>query len=119
LREISVGSRRFQLAASPRETSWTAHAVLVPDGERFGPECEGATEDAAIDRLTGWLQWQHAHAEALRALQEAERTYHRVVTAGAFERPDGTQPAARREALAAVETARVRLDGLRAVWSED
>jgi hypothetical protein len=97
-----------------------ARAVLVPGGERFGPDCAGSTEDAAIDRLTGWLEWQHAHAEALRALQNAERNYHRVVAAGAFERPHGRdQLAARREALAAVETARVRLDGLRAVGTED
>jgi hypothetical protein len=120
LREISVGSRRFLLAASPRETSWSAQAVSVPGGERFGPECAGATEDAAIERLTGWLEWQHAHAEALRALQDAERIYHRVVTASAFEHPlDAAVPAARREALAAIEAARVRLDGIRAVWSDD
>jgi hypothetical protein len=93
------------------------------------------------DPHDAWLEWQRDHAEALAALQEAQRAYHRTVVerALASRRPsavasqppaaDGQQPAADgsssnagpvtavvnvQQALDAVDAARVKLDAVRA-----
>jgi hypothetical protein len=82
------------------------------------------------DPPNGWLAWQHDHAEALAALQEAQRAYHRTVVERALasrRQPVGSllsavdspgskeTPAANvRQALDAVDAARVRLDAVRA-----
>ena len=60
-----------------------------------------------------WLQWQHEHAEALRALQEAQRVYHRTVSGHAFA-GDGAANDATKEALRVLDHARVLLDEVRA-----
>ena len=63
-----------------------------------------------------WLDWQREHAEALAALQEAQRAYHRTMAGRAF----ATQAAnvspgeIQKEALDALEAARLRLDEVRA-----
>lgn len=63
-----------------------------------------------------WFGWQHEHAEALAALQEAQRAYHRTIAGSAFStRGDERLPSdVQRETLEALEAARVRLDRIRA-----
>jgi hypothetical protein len=120
MKEVVIGARRYQIVASARDGSWIAHALVPETGQRFGIECLGATEDAAIDRLAVWLEWQDAHADALKALQEAEHAYHRIVTGTAFaEGEPGASAVAQREALGAVEAFRIRLDDVRARQPRD
>ena len=61
------------------------------------------------ERNDVWLAWQRDHAEALAALQEAQRAYHRTVVERALAKATNVQ-----EALNAVDAARVRLDAVRA-----
>ena len=63
-----------------------------------------------------WLEWQREHAAALEALQQAQRAYHRTIAGSAFASPtEGPSPVElQKESLDAVETARVRLDDVRA-----
>ena len=93
-----------------------AHAVREDTGDPFGIECAADTEQAVIEGLTRWLDWQRDHAAALDALQQAERAYHRTVSGSAFTSPTEGPTAVeiQRDALAAVETARIRLDNIRA-----
>jgi hypothetical protein len=62
-----------------------------------------------------WLEWQHEHAAALEALQQAQRAYHRTIAGSAFasaaEGPSAIE--LQKESLDAVEAARVRLDEVR------
>lgn len=62
-----------------------------------------------------WLAWQREHAEALAALQEAQRAYHRTVAGNAFANPTvGSTPVdPQKESLSALEAARQRLDEVR------
>ena len=57
-----------------------------------------------------------AHMAALAALQEAERDYHRTIAGSAFTAPaEGPSPVEmQKDSLKAVETARLRLDDVRA-----
>jgi hypothetical protein len=113
--EISIGDHRFRIIAVGREADWLAHAERVDTGDRFGIECAGATEDAAVAGVTRWLEWQHEHAVALEALQQAERAYHRTIAGSAFANPtEGPTPLElQKESLDAVEAARLRLDDIR------
>src|SRR5262245_48729511 len=115
MRDIVVGERRFRIVAAEREGQWLAHAVREDNGDLFGIECAGATEAAAIDRLTRWLEWQQEHAAALEALQQAERAYHRTIAGSAFVSPSEGPSALelQKASLNAVEAARVRLDDIR------
>jgi hypothetical protein len=99
-----------------RDGRWVAHAVRDDTGHPFGIECAGATEREAIEQLTRWLEWQSEHAAALDALQQAERVYHRTIAGSAFASPvEGPTPLElQRDALVAVEAARVQLDVIRA-----
>jgi hypothetical protein len=99
-----------------REGRWLAHAVDDETGRPLGIECAGSTEQGAGDRLTQWLRWQKEHADALEALQQAQRSYHRTIAGSAFANPmEGpTAVELQRDALEAVEAARVRLDEVRA-----
>lgn len=101
---------------SLRDGVWTAHAEHQATGDRFGIDCAGPTEEAAKDRLIRWLTWQHTHSEALEALQSAQRTYHRALADGAFGHGSDESFAddVRRQSLAEIETARARLDDVRA-----
>jgi hypothetical protein len=116
VREIRVGDRQYRLVAVERDGGWTARAESVATGERFGIECAGQTDTAAIERLLQWLTWQHEHASALEALQEAERAYHRTIAGSAFASPiEGpTAIELQKEAFKRVEAARERLDEIRA-----
>ncbi len=58
---------------------------------------------------TDWLRWQKEHTDALSALQDAQRHYHRAVSDGAFS----TGGASTSEALGAMDAARMRLDEIR------
>jgi hypothetical protein len=97
-----------------------AHAVREDTGDPFGIECAGDTAHDAIERLTRWLDWQGDHAAALDALQQAERAYHRTVSGSAFTSPTEGPTAVeiQRDALAAVERARMKLDSVRALKPE-
>ncbi len=61
-----------------------------------------------------WIRWQRAHADALRALQDAQRVYHRTLWGGAFAGEGSAAVDSRNDALLAVDLARVRLDEVRA-----
>jgi hypothetical protein len=62
-----------------------------------------------------WQEWQREHAAALEALQQAQRAYHRVIAGSAFASPtEGPTPIElQKDALDALEAARVRLDEIR------
>src|SRR5262245_37365299 len=94
---------------------WVAYAVREDTGDPFGIEWTADTEQAAIEGLTRWLDWQRDHVAALDALQQAERAYHRTVSGSAFTSPTEGPTAVeiQRDALAAVERARLKLDGVR------
>jgi len=63
-----------------------------------------------------WKAWQREHTQALAALQEAQRAYHRTIAGSAFASPTEGASAIemQKESLDAVEAARVRLDEVRA-----
>jgi hypothetical protein len=113
---VTVGAITYRLTAAAREGQWLAHAERTDTGERFGIDCAGGTESDALERLAQWLDWQHEHAAALEALQQAERGYHRTIAGSAFANPtEGPTPIElQQEALHAVEAARLRLDEVRA-----
>src|SRR5580765_680397 len=106
----------MKIVCAEREGRWVAHAVREDTGDPFGIECAGDTEREAIEGLTRWLDWQRDHATALDALQQSERAYHRAVSGSAFTSPTEGPSAVeiQRDALAAVERARVQLDSIRA-----
>ena len=106
---------RCRVICDQRDGQWLARAVREDTGDPFGVELAGATRDEAIERLTRWLDWQRDHAAALDALQRAERAYHRTVSGSAFTSPTEGPTAVeiQRDALAAVERARITLDGIR------
>jgi hypothetical protein len=115
-RDVTIGDVTYRLHALARDGEWVAHAEASSTGDRFGIECVGTTRDAAIGRLTVWLTWQTEHAAALDALQRAERAYHRSAGERASTtRSDGsTAIDVRHESLEDIDTARVRLDEVRA-----
>lgn len=116
MKDLTVGDRTYRLVAVGHGSEWIAHAERVDTGDRFGIECSGQTEAAAVDRLAAWLIWQQEHAAALDSLQQAERAYHRTIAGSAFANPtEGPTPIElQRESMEAVEAARVRLDDVRA-----
>jgi hypothetical protein len=116
---MALGDLRYRLIATERDGRWLARAERGPSGDVFGTECAGATEAQAVNRLTRWLAWQHGHAEALAALQETERAYHRTIAGSAFAVPgEGAPHVDRQAALDAVDAARRRLDAVRASQPE-
>ena len=115
VRELSIGEKRYRIDAVERDGRWIARAVHVETGDPFGIECAGETKGAAIERLARWLDWQHEHAAALEALQQAERAYHRTIAGSVFANPTEGPTAIelQKDSLELVEAARVRLDELR------
>jgi siderophore synthetase component len=113
--KTTIGDTTFTLEATERDGRWQARATRDDNGDPFGIECAGATETEALDRLTTWLEWQRDHTEALEALQQAERAYHRTIAGSAFasstEGPTAIEM--QKESLDAVEAARVHLDEVR------
>jgi hypothetical protein len=116
MKEIAIGSVRYRIFANNREGQWFARAQRTDSGDRFGIECTGASSDEAIERMARWLEWQHEHAAALDDLQRAEHAYHRTIAGSAFVGPTEGPSAAemQKDALDAVESARLRLDEVRA-----
>ena|SRR5438874_1754660 len=116
MKEISVGPIRYRLAATERDGQFVARAERADTGDRFGIECAGASVDEAEGRLSRWLEWQYEHAAALEDLQRAEHAYHRTIAGSAFASPTEGPSALemQKESLEAVETARLRLDEIRA-----
>ena len=114
--EVRIAGRRYRIEAVEQSGAWLAHAERVDTGDAFGPEHAGATAREAVERLTGWLGWQAEHSAALEALQQAERAYHRAITGSAFVGPFKGPGAieTHKEALGQVESARTRLDQVRA-----
>ena len=111
----TTGEAGLQIRTRLSGDTWTAWAERE-DGSRFGLECAAPTEAEAAARLTTWLEWQREHADALTALQQAERDYHRTIAGSAFADPaEGPSPVEMQQAgLKAVEAARLRLDEVRA-----
>jgi hypothetical protein len=111
----TIGTTTFTLTAVERDGRWLARATRDDTGDPFGIECAGADEAEALTRLTNWLRWQREHTDALEALQQAERAYHRTIAGSAFasstEGPTAIEM--QKESLDAVEAARVRLDEIR------
>ena len=114
-KEISLGDERYRIRSLSRESGWVAFAERSDTGDRFGIDCVAPSEAEAVDRLVEWLDWQHEHAAALEALQQAERAYHRALAGSAFANPteDPTPVELQRESLDALEAARLRLDDVR------
>jgi hypothetical protein len=115
MKEIAIGDRSYRIHAIQKDGQWIAHAERSDTGERFGPDCAGTTAEQAIERVAGWLDWQHEHAAALEALQQAERAYHRTIAGSAFANPSEGPTAIelQKESLDQVEAARRRLDEIR------
>jgi hypothetical protein len=114
--EVTIGETRYLLNVEMRAGRAVAWAANAATRERFGMECSGDTESAAIERLKRWLTWQAEHAAALEALQLAEQSYYRTLAGSAFV-DTGEGPSAielHKESLEHVEAARVRLDEIRA-----
>lgn len=114
--EITVDDVRYRLRAERRENEWAAYAERLDTGDRFGVGIVDVTADQAIDRLARWLRWQHEHAQALTALQEAEHAYHRAIAGSAFlsTLEDPTPTEVQKESLEALTAARLYLDEVRA-----
>jgi len=106
----------LRIVCDERGGQWIARAEREDNGDPFGIECAGVTEDDARGRLQRWLAWQSEHAAALNDLQQAERAYHRTIAGSAFANPSEGPSAIemQKESLAAVEAARMRLDDIRA-----
>jgi hypothetical protein len=106
----------YRIVCVERDGQWIAHAERPDTGDPFGIEWGGPTREAATTRLTTWLSWQAEHADALEALQQAERAYHRTIAGSAFASPTEGPSAIemQKESLEALEAARVRLDEVRA-----
>jgi hypothetical protein len=107
---------KYLVRAIERDGRWVAHAERADNGDRFGIECSGSSQQEAVSRMQSWLDWQAEHAAALEALQTAENAYHRTIAGSAFaspmEGPSATEM--QKESLEAVEAARLRLDEVRA-----
>ena len=114
--EVAIGGRTYRIRAERRGTEWTAHAERTDDGDRHGVEYTAPSEAEATQHVVAWLEWQHEHAIALEALQQAERAYHRTIAGSAFASPlEGpTAIELQKESLEEVERARDRLDEVRA-----
>jgi hypothetical protein len=112
---VVIDGISFLVEVVERDGRWTAAARREDSGDRYGPSVSAATPDEASSQLIGWIDWQREHASALEALQAAEAAYQRIVASSAFYAgPDGSpSPELRRDALARVDEARVRLDEVR------
>jgi uncharacterized protein (DUF1684 family) len=112
--ELTVGAATYRLVTVESDGQFTACAVRIDTNERFGIETVAAHPEDAQHRLAEWLQWQHEHTQALEALQQAERTYHRAIAGAAFATPEDDSTAAARLSLDSVNAARAQLDEVRA-----
>ena len=114
LMELTIGDRRYVLHVEQRAGGWVAHAQRPQDGARVSADWTGKSKDDVVWRLSRWLTWQVEHEVTLEALQEAERTYHRLIAGAAFSGVESEGAGLQQEALEAVDAARTRLDEVRA-----
>ena len=113
--ELTIGRVTYRLVTTERNGQWTAHALRAESGERFGIDAAAETEHDATGRLVRWLEWQHDHTQALDALQQAERVYHRARADAAFAVSAGPQaPGGSKASLDVVDAIRAQLDDVRA-----
>ena len=106
---------KFVVKTMERAGQWIAYAERADNGDRFGIDVSGATQQEAAERLQRWLDWQVEHTAALEALQAAENAYHRTIAGSAFAGAEGPSPTEmQKESLDALESARIRLDEVRA-----
>jgi len=112
---MRLGDAVLRIRTRRLDDSWMAFAERAATGDRFGIEITDADENEATRRLTEWLTWQDEHARALAELQDAERAYHRAVSAAAFPgtAEDPSPAELQRESLEAVDAARGHLDEVR------
>jgi len=116
MKTVTIGALTYRIAVTERDGQWIARAERVDTGDRFGVECTGASPEDAAGGVERWLEWQHDHAAALEDLQRAEHAYHRTIAGSAFASPTEGPSALemQKESLEAVESARIRLDEIRA-----
>jgi len=112
--ELTIGPATYRIVTVERDGQFTAHAVRIDTNERFGIETIAAAPEDAQHRLAEWLEWQHEHTQALEALQQAERNYHRAMAGAAFATPEDDSTEAARLSLESVNAARAQLDDVRA-----
>ena len=112
---VIVGDATFRIAARRHEGQWIAYAEREDSGERVGPLFAGEEEGELTRRVAAWLEWQHEHAAALAALQDAERAYQRSIAGSAFASAteDPLPIEIQKESLLRLEEARLRLDEIR------
>jgi len=108
---ICVGERTFVLVLREQGGQWTAEARQAGNGAPAAPPFVAGTAEEATARVTRWLEWQQEHTGALERLQDAERTYHRLVTGNAFGSAELSD--LQRDALQQLEEARRSLDAVR------
>jgi hypothetical protein len=112
--ELTLGSTTYHVISAQRADGFVAYAQRADNNERFGIETAGATADEAESRLAQWLEWQYEHTQALDALQEAERQYHRAMAGAAFASSADAAAGKSRASLESVNAARLHLDEVRA-----
>ncbi len=108
---VTVGSRTFVLEVREQGGQWTVEPRHAGSGTPAGPPVVAPTAEDATARAMRWLEWQQEHAGALERLQDAERTYHRLVTGNAFGSAELSE--LQRDALQQLEQARQTLDAVR------
>jgi hypothetical protein len=115
VKTLTIGTDEYRLVASERDGQWVAVAERAGTGERFGIECAGASEAAAVWSLCHSSQRASRSTAALAALQQAEHAYHRTIAGSAFASPTEGPSAVelQKESVEQVEEARVRLDDIR------
>lgn len=112
--DLTIASTLYDLGTTEKNGQFTAHAVTGEKRERFGIETTGASAAEALDKLTRWLEWQYEHTQALAALQQAERAYHRAMGDAAFAiARDLNAPDVSKVSLEQVDAARRVLDDVR------
>ena len=112
--DLTLGPNTYSLRTTEQAGQTTAHAVRVDTGDRFGIDVTGGSEPEALDKLTRWLEWQYEHTQALEALQQAERGYHRAVADAAFAiAHDANAVDGSKASLEQVDAARKALDEVR------
>ena len=112
--DLTLGPHTYTLHATEHAGTATAHAVRVDTGDRFGIDVTGNSEPEALDTLTRWLEWQYEHTQALEALQQAERGYHRSLADAAFAiARDSSAVDGSKVSLEQVDAARKTLDDVR------
>jgi hypothetical protein len=113
LKHVAIGGTPYEVTTAERDGSWIAEARKKPSGMLAGPPATAPTADEAAARLIRWLEWQHAHEDALGRLQAAEQAYHRAIAGSAFSSGLAEATEVQQEALQRIEDARLKLEEFR------